>query len=192
MYCKESGRHRELIFLFPLYLRVSREGLSSKDIIKSFPLCLCVPLWRKVFGRNEGMGGEKRNREEKENIFPKLNFNFLFPLCLCVSVAILIFVPPAAGISSEAGTSGAQFLKIDMGARHAALGGTYSGYGTDVFTLWGNPASLAFAPSSYQLGAQHTEWFQGVTQDYVGVAGRFWQGRAAVTFNTVGVDNLTR
>ncbi len=99
----------------------------------------------------------------------------------------------AVNISSRAGTATAQFLKLEMGGRHAAMGGTYAAYGHDVFTLWGQPAALASAPSAWQIGFQHTEWFQGVTQEYAGATGQLGaRSRIGVVFNTVGVDDLQR
>lgn len=99
----------------------------------------------------------------------------------------------AADISSRAGTATAQFLKLEMGARHAAMGGTYAAYGADVFTLWGQPAALAAAPDAWQVGFQHTEWFQGVTQEYMGVTtGLSERSRVGLVVNTAGVDGMLR
>lgn len=98
----------------------------------------------------------------------------------------------AVDISSRAGTATAQFLKLEMGARHAAMGGTYAGYGSDVFTLWGQPASIAAAPQAWQVGFQHSEWFEGIQQEYIGITGALGRGRAGLVVNTLGVDDLLR
>jgi hypothetical protein len=116
------------------------------------------------------------------------------PLCLSLSLCLVLIAPASArNISSRAGTSTAQFLKLEMGARHAALGGTYAGYGNDVFALWGQPAAIAWAPAAWQVGAQHTEWFQDVKQEYIGVTGAVSdRARLGLTVNTVGVEDLQR
>jgi len=117
--------------------------------------------------------------------------------CVIISaVFITAAISPssqAVSISSNAGTSSAQFLKLEMGGRHAAMGGTYAAYGHDVFTLWGQPAALAVAPSAWQIGFQHTEWFQGVSQEYAGITSELGaKGRVGLVVNTVAVDNLLR
>lgn len=112
---------------------------------------------------------------------------------LVVGGLLLVVTAAHADISSRAGTATAQFLKLEMGARYAALGGTYSGYGSDVFSLWGQPAAIATAPSAWQIGMQHTELFQGIDQQYIGITGRLGgRGRAGLVVNTVGVDGLLR
>lgn len=99
----------------------------------------------------------------------------------------------AAAISTEAGTKTGQFLKFEPGSRYAAMGGTYAAYGTDVFSLWGQPAALGTAPSAWQVGFQHAEIFQGVTQEYIGVAGGINdRSRIGVVVNTVGISDLLR
>jgi hypothetical protein len=117
-------------------------------------------------------------------------------LLLTLFVALGLSLPAPAharNISSRAGTATAQFLKLEMGARHASLGGTYAAYGNDVFTLWGQPAAIAWAPAAWQVGAQHTEWFQDVKQEYLGVTGAVSdRARLGLTVNTVGVDDLQR
>lgn len=113
----------------------------------------------------------------------------IFPLCLCASVANFAY---GVDISSRAGTSTAQFLKLEMGGRHAAMGGTYAGYGSDIYSLWGQPAAIAAAPRAWQVGFQHTEWFEGITQEYIGLTGPLGRGRAGLVVNTVGVDGLLR
>jgi hypothetical protein len=115
-------------------------------------------------------------------------------LLTLITTASLLPIPASArNISSRAGTSTAQFLKLEMGARHAALGGTYAAYGSDVFTLWGQPAAIAWAPAAWQVGFQHTEWFQDVRQEYIGVTGAVnHRARLGLTVNTVGVDDLAR
>ncbi|MEK8023831.1 MAG: PorV/PorQ family protein [Candidatus Hydrogenedentota bacterium] len=104
----------------------------------------------------------------------------------------LIAPAHSVNISTRAGTSTAQFLKLEQGARHAAMGGTYSGYGNDAFTVWGQPAAIAEG-AGYQIGLQHSELFLDVTQEYGGFTGALGgRGRWGLTVNTLGVDDLQR
>lgn len=109
-----------------------------------------------------------------------------------IILAVAVLPASAVNISDRAGTATAQFLKLEMGGRYSSMGGTYAGYGSDVFSLWGQPASIATAPSAWQVGFQHTELFQGITQEYAGVTGRLGRGRVGLVVNTVGVDDLLR
>jgi hypothetical protein len=60
-----------------------------------------------------------------------------------------------------AGTTGADILKTPIGVRPAALGGTYSAFGDDVYVIGYNPAGLARI-SKYSLGIDHIEGFANV------------------------------
>src|SRR5580698_3902211 len=63
--------------------------------------------------------------------------------------------------AQNTGTTGADILKIPIGVRPAALGGTYSAFGDDVYVIGYNPAGLARI-SKYSLGIDHIEGFAGV------------------------------
>ncbi len=58
--------------------------------------------------------------------------------------------------AQQAGTSGADILEVPIGVRPAALGGTYSALGDDVYVIDYNPAGLARI-SKYSLGIDHME-----------------------------------
>mgnify|MGYP001578545622 CR=1 FL=1 len=110
-------------------------------------------------------------------------------------ILLFAFLLPsrAADISSQAGTKTGTFLKFEPGGRQSAMGGTYAAYGSDVFALWGQPAALGSAPRAWQVGFQHAELFQGVTQEYLGIAGGFGdRSRVGLVVNTVGIDDLLR
>ena len=49
---------------------------------------------------------------------------------------------PATAINSNAGTTGFNFLKVDVGARSTALGGAYAAVTGDVEATAWNPAGL--------------------------------------------------
>ncbi len=58
--------------------------------------------------------------------------------------------------AQDTGTSGADILKVPIGVRPAALGGTYAALGDDVYVMDYNPAGLARV-SKYSLGIDHIE-----------------------------------
>ena len=71
--------------------------------------------------------------------------------------------------AQEPGTSGADILKVPIGVRPAALGGTYSALGDDVYVLGFNPAGLARV-SKYSLGIDHIQGFADTQVESLSVA----------------------
>jgi len=69
---------------------------------------------------------------------------------------------------SDAGTAGAQFLKIGIGARAMGMGGAASAL-TDVSALYWNPAGLA-SLEKREVFAQHTDWFEDTSIEFIGAA----------------------
>ncbi len=68
---------------------------------------------------------------------------------------------PDRGTITKVGTTAAQFLKLGVGARPIALGGSFVAEGGDLSTLYWNPAGLAWLPgSAVQLA--HTEYLADV------------------------------
>ncbi len=67
------------------------------------------------------------------------------------------------GIYEKAGTYGAQFLLIPVGARPAALGGAFVAVSGDPTSIYWNPAGLS-GLSALQLGLFHNKWFSDVTR----------------------------
>lgn len=66
-------------------------------------------------------------------------------------------------------TTGAAFLKIDAGARPAALGGAYTAMADDVNALYYNPGGLPLM-TRREMGATHAQWLLGSKFDAVGFA----------------------
>lgn len=71
------------------------------------------------------------------------------------------------------------------------MGGTYAGYGDEVFALHGQPAANA-RRNGYDAGFQYNDWFGGVSQQFVGIQGPLGDGRWAVTGNILGASNIDR
>jgi long-subunit fatty acid transport protein len=69
---------------------------------------------------------------------------------------------------SKSGTSAAQFLKIGIGPRASALGGSFTGVADDVTGLYWNPAGTALIKRR-QFLASHTEWFAGINHEFAGL-----------------------
>lgn len=71
--------------------------------------------------------------------------------------------------AQDPGTTGADILKTPIGVRAAALGGTYSAIGDDVYVIGFNPAGLARV-SKYSLGIDHIQGFADVQIESLSVA----------------------
>lgn len=77
---------------------------------------------------------------------------------------------PARAFGSAAkGTSGAQFLEMEPGARAAAMGGAYAGIVDDAYAVYYNPAGLAGLRRVEAAGMEDRS-FQGVRYDFAGAA----------------------
>jgi hypothetical protein len=77
---------------------------------------------------------------------------------------LLLAAAPARAINSNAGTSGAQFLKLGAGARAGAMADSFSAVADDAAAAYYNPAGLAQLPGTQMAGA-HTQYFQGVNYE---------------------------
>jgi hypothetical protein len=82
---------------------------------------------------------------------------------------IFLFGGPGMMLALDSGTSGADILKVPIGVRPAALGGTYAAFGDDVYVMGFNPAGLARV-SKYSLGLDHVEGFASVQVESLSVA----------------------
>ncbi len=74
------------------------------------------------------------------------------------------FLPLTAAFplwAQDSGTTGADILKVPIGVRPVALGGSYSALGDDVYVMDYNPAGLARV-SKYSLGIDHVQGFADV------------------------------
>ena len=90
-------------------------------------------------------------------------------LLAVLSIAIAGSYVECADINTNAGTSGAEFLKIPVGARASALGGAYTSIGGDVNGICWNPSGLALI-NNFEISAMHYEWFQGIRYNFVGLS----------------------
>jgi hypothetical protein len=84
-------------------------------------------------------------------------------------IFILLLASVSLVHAQEPGTSGADVLKVPIGVRPAALGGTYSAFGDDVYVMGFNPAGLARV-SKYSLGLDHVQGFADAQVESLSVA----------------------
>ncbi len=74
---------------------------------------------------------------------------------------LLLYAPPArAGAGGEA----LSFLKLDAGARGAALSGAYCAAGDDALSVFYNPAGTALVNKKEML-LGHNEWLEGIRNE---------------------------
>ena len=85
-------------------------------------------------------------------------------------LAAVLLLPIVAGTCrAAAGAVPFDFLQLDAGARPAALGGAYTALANDADALLYNPGALGMVPRTAATFMQN-QYFQGVTQEYVGFA----------------------
>jgi hypothetical protein len=73
----------------------------------------------------------------------------------------------ARKIHEDAGTRGAQILKISVGAKAVGMGESYVAAADDVYASYWNPAGLIHVESN-QLGFMHNEWFEDIRYEFLG------------------------
>lgn len=70
----------------------------------------------------------------------------------------------------KVGQTGLQFLKADMSARSAGMGGAFTMVGDDANAMFYNPAGVAQMQSKIDAFGTMTQWIAGITYNAVGVA----------------------
>lgn len=93
--------------------------------------------------------------------------------------------------NSELGTSGAQFLKIGVGARPAGMGESFVSVADDVNAVYYNPAGLGRLKKA-ELTAMHTQWFEGLNFDYGALALPSRLGTWGLSATTLKADDLEK
>ena len=72
---------------------------------------------------------------------------------------------------SAVGTTGSEFLNVDVGPRGIAMGVAYSAVTADAFSLYWNPAGLSQVPKA-SFAAMHNEYLAGIKMQYLAYAHR--------------------
>jgi len=89
-------------------------------------------------------------------------------LLSCLGAA---FLTPGTAWSG-AGTEGASFLNIPIGAGPGALGGAYVSQAEDAYAPVYNPAGLGFLPST-QIAGQHLAYLESINYEYLSMVHPF-------------------
>lgn len=84
-----------------------------------------------------------------------------------IIVITLLFSGMAFAQFSKRGTSGAQFLKIGVGARAQGMGGAFTAIANDASSLYWNPAGIARIPNMEFLFA-YTDWLTDINHAFIG------------------------
>ena len=85
---------------------------------------------------------------------------------LVLSLSILLPGAPASGNDASAGTTGAEFLKIENGVRPISMGGAYTALARDVpGGLYWNPAGLGYLKAN-EASASYNAFYQDIVQGY--------------------------
>lgn len=104
---------------------------------------------------------------------------------LCGLLVILLFFSLAgtaySGEFSRVGTTGAQFLKIGMGARYVAMGEASVACVNDAYAMYWNPAALTEISSS-NLALTNVDWISDVQLNHVSF------GRSIDEYSALGVS----
>lgn len=90
-------------------------------------------------------------------------------ILLLLGLAVLGSGTAHAFGKGDQGTSGAQFLKLEPGARPAAMGGAFSAVADDVHAVYYNPAGLGRL-KSVEIAGMHNSHFQGISHNFGAVA----------------------
>ena len=102
---------------------------------------------------------------------------------LLVIFFISVYIMPANAAIKKVAQTGFQFLKIDMGARAAAMGGSFSMVGEDASAMFYNPAGMAMVESNFDFFASRTEWITDVSYSAGGLVKNFGKwGKVGVSF----------
>ena len=87
------------------------------------------------------------------------------------------------------GTTAANFLKIGVGARAAAMGEAFTAVADDSTSLYWNPAGLARLEEG-ELSAMYNMWFEGIGQGYVSLGFPLLGGTMGMGANYVTMGDL--
>lgn len=105
------------------------------------------------------------------------------------SIILLCLAAISAGnVYRDAGSGLYPFLKMDVGARSAALGGTGSVNG-GILSVFSNPALLAAEEPSVSAG--HNQWYGSTTQNFIAAVGSLGEKlRGSLGFRSVTTMDL--
>ncbi len=83
-------------------------------------------------------------------------------IVLAVVLLSAVVVMPAHSALKKVAQTGLQFLKVDVGARPASMGGAFMMVGNDATAMFYNPAGIAKMQSGFDLFAGNVSWIAGI------------------------------
>lgn len=94
-----------------------------------------------------------------------------FAIYLTVVLLTTVMIMPAHPAMKKLAQTGLQFLKVDMSARAAAMGGAFMLVGNDANAMFYNPAGIAQMTSNFKFDflANQTLWIGGIKYGSLGV-----------------------
>ena len=104
-------------------------------------------------------------------------------------IIILIIILSSVCYANGPGTTGANFLKIGVGARAAAMGDAFTAVADDSTSLYWNPAGLVRI-EKHELSTMYNMWFEGISQGYVSVGFPLLGGTMGLGANYVSMGDL--
>jgi hypothetical protein len=81
----------------------------------------------------------------------------------------MVFVMPSHSLIKKVAQTGLQFLKVDVGARGAAMGGAFMMVGDDANALFFNPAGIGKMQSNFDFFVTRTDWIADISYNAVGL-----------------------
>ncbi len=118
-----------------------------------------------------------------------MNYRLALPLLLAAAL------PPCLALGyGAAGTVGAPYLELPMGARGEGMGEAFTGVANDVNSIYYNPAGLT-SVDDVQIEAMNINSFGGIQYENLGVAvptdllGVNLWSTLALSYTLVGIDN---
>ena len=107
-----------------------------------------------------------------------------------ILLALAALLPGEARAAGSAGASPFNFLFLDADARPVAMGGAYTALANDANALHYNPAGLGRIRRS-EATFMHNEYFEGITQEYIGFASRHGYGANLNILRAGDIDRTT-
>jgi hypothetical protein len=94
-----------------------------------------------------------------------------------------VFLMPSHAVIKKLAQTGLQFLKVDVGARAAAMGGAFNMIGNDANAMFYNPAGIAFMQNNFEFFMARTDWIADISYNAGGLVKNFdnW-GNIGVSF----------
>ncbi len=106
-----------------------------------------------------------------------------------IGIGAFILILTSYAYAGGPGTTGANFLKIGVGARATAMGGAFTALADDSTSLYWNPAGLAQIKGR-ELSATYNLWFEDIRQGYLSMGFPSMGGTLGLAANYVDMGTL--